>query len=63
MSVFCKIFPIFVSLQIICGRHIEEAFSAIPPVESGQFKLGSWNRIKRSSLDRLYTLVYILSWV
>ncbi len=55
MVVFAKKNPIFVSLQIICGRHIEEAFSAIPPVESGQFKLGSWSRIKRSSLDGLYT--------
>ena len=49
MVVFAKKNPIFVSLQIICGRHIEEAFSAIQPVESGQFKLGSWSRIKRSS--------------
>ena len=43
-------------------RHIEEAFSAVPLTESGQFT-EYWDRQKRSSLDGLYTYVYTVKGV
>ena len=58
----CQIILIFAPSQRICDKHIEEAFSAVPPVESGQFA-GYRNRQDAPPLIDYILNRYMLSWV